>query len=137
MEKKFLKLLPLPILIFISLTSLASPTVAQPGDIAKSWAEAAKNRNGKAQYQLMCPVLQKKYYKELTGLNWVTGVSSPQIASYKVLKLQMKQDRATYIIRYELATNNKKLGSVTDRIRILNGCIDHFILLSPAAERPE
>lgn len=53
-------------------------------EVAEKWAEAVKNRDGRAQYELMTPALQKRVYDEFSGLNWVTGTSSPWVERYSV-----------------------------------------------------
>ncbi|MET0017557.1 hypothetical protein [Oscillibacter sp.] len=64
------------------------PTVSQPAsqsstiEIANTWAEAVKNRDGKAQYDLMTSALQKSVHDQFSGLNWVTGTSSPWVERY-------------------------------------------------------
>ncbi len=51
-------------------------------EIANKWAEAVKNRDGKAQYDLMTSALQKSVHDQFSGLNWVTGTSSPWVERY-------------------------------------------------------
>ncbi|WP_312094909.1 M56 family metallopeptidase [Aminipila sp.] len=50
--------------------------------MACQWAEAVKSRDGKAQYALMSPKLQKKVYKDYQERNWITGQSSPWVDGY-------------------------------------------------------
>lgn len=56
-------------------------------EAVKMYAEAAKNRNGVIQYALLSDVLRAEKYNDYSGLNFVTGVSSPWIDSYNVTKI--------------------------------------------------
>lgn len=66
----------------------SQPAASEPAapssvvELADKWAEAVKNRDGKAQYELMTPALQKSVHDEFSGLNWVTGTSSPWVERY-------------------------------------------------------
>lgn len=66
----------------------ASPAPSHTADDAlatvQTWAEAVKNRDGKAQYALYTKDYQKEVYDELNGLNWVTGTSSPWVDAWVV-----------------------------------------------------
>jgi beta-lactamase regulating signal transducer with metallopeptidase domain len=53
-------------------------------DMANQWGEAVQNRDGKAQYDLMSPELQKRVYEGYQERNWVTGQSSPWVDGYTV-----------------------------------------------------
>jgi len=70
----------------------AQSTVSQPAsqssaiEIANTWAEAIKNRDGKAQYDLMTSALQESVHDQFSGLNWVTGTSSPWVERYSTQK---------------------------------------------------
>lgn len=67
-----------------SAQSAVSQPASQSGaiEIANKWAEAVKNRDGKAQYDLMTSALQKSVHDQFSGLNWVTGTSSPWVERY-------------------------------------------------------
>lgn len=51
---------------------------------ANQWAEAVKNRDGKAQYNLMSQDLQKRVHNDFQERNWVTGQSSPWVDGFTV-----------------------------------------------------
>ncbi|MDP4109512.1 MAG: hypothetical protein Q8878_05715, partial [Bacillota bacterium] len=51
---------------------------------ARQWAEAVKTRDGKAQYDLMSPKLQKSRFADYQEQNWVTGQSSPWVDGYRI-----------------------------------------------------
>ncbi|CFX91711.1 Uncharacterized [Syntrophomonas zehnderi OL-4] len=52
--------------------------------IASQWAKAVKERNGRAQYELLSAELQSEYYDYYEAVGWVTGVSSPWKESYVI-----------------------------------------------------
>lgn len=108
----------------------------KPAEIVAAWATAAKSRDGKIQYALLCPDQQKKYRKTFENLNWVTGVSSPQIKSFKVSTLKQNDAFSEFNIRYEVGFNQHSAGFVVDRLRVADGCIARFKYLSPAGMRP-
>jgi hypothetical protein len=116
-----------------------------PKGVATAWAEAAKNRNGAVQYMLLCPELQKANLNTLEGLNWVTGVSSPQIKGYKISAPHQKDQNWEFDIQYQLAMSGKTVGVTNDHIQVTKvnpasgssqqWCIGKFNLLSPAQGR--
>lgn len=55
-----------------------------PGAAANAWAEARQTRNGAMEYALLDPGTREKQRKTFEELNWVTGVSSPWIAQYRI-----------------------------------------------------
>lgn len=69
--------------------------------IAGKWAEAVKNRDGKAQYDLMSPKCQSTVYDEYSSNHWSTGTSSPWVESYEV---SADQTGAAVIYRYATST---------------------------------
>lgn len=90
----------------------AQSTVSQPAsqsstiELANTWAEAVKNRDGKAQYDLMTSALQKSVHDQLSELNWVTGTSSPWVEQYST---QETDTGARVILEY--ASSNGSAGS--------------------------
>ena len=61
-----------------------------PEDAAKIWAEGLKARSAALQYAVMTDMLKEEYAKRLetTAPNWVTGLSSPWVDSYILVKLR-------------------------------------------------
>ncbi|PKM58257.1 MAG: hypothetical protein CVU98_01895 [Firmicutes bacterium HGW-Firmicutes-3] len=56
---------------------------------SEKWAEALKNRDGKARYEMMAPESKTDYYNSLVFINgeeypWVIGDSSPYVVSYEI-----------------------------------------------------
>ena len=80
-------------------------TRIQIQDIAEKWAEAVKNRDGKAQYALLSTELKKKVYVEYKDLHWVTGVSSPWVDGFTV-----KPGDKTAVISYMYMTSDGFAG---------------------------
>lgn len=74
--------------------------------VAEDWAKAVKDRDGKVQYALMTPELQKTVYDEFSGLNWSTGTSSPWVEDYTV----QKTDTGAEVV-FNYATSTGSAGS--------------------------
>lgn len=53
-------------------------------NLACQWAEAVKNRDGRAQYALLSSGQQKESYDGYVSFDWVTGASSPWVDDYTV-----------------------------------------------------
>jgi hypothetical protein len=113
---------------------------ATPEAVATTWAQAAKSRNGAVQYMLMCPNLQKANLATLKALNWVTGVSSPWISSYKIIS---QKNKLAFNIQYQFSAGGGKAGSSIDHIKMIKinqqadsdssqqWCVSQFDTLSP------
>jgi hypothetical protein len=74
-------------------------------DLANQWGEAVQNRDGKAQYDLMSPELQKRVYEGYQERNWVTGQSSPWVDGYTV-----KPGDNTAVVTYTYMTSTGFAG---------------------------
>lgn len=124
----------------ISLLVILIPSIAlatdDPAKVVEGWAKAAKERDGKKQYQLLCADQQDKTRATLESLNWVTGVSSPGIGKYKITKLTQKQDTTDFLVKYQIILQGKSVGTVSDQLQVKNGCISKFKYLSPTDEKP-
>jgi bla regulator protein BlaR1 len=70
-------------------------------ELAKTWAEAVKNRDGKEQYALYTANLQNDLTDVYEGLNWVTGTSSPWVESYTA---ELTKSGATVTFAYAAST---------------------------------
>jgi len=90
-----------------------------PKGVAAKWAEAVKNRNGAVQYMLECPELQKTTLNNFIELNWVTGVSSPWVASYTMTSQQTKNDIWNFTIRYKLTSSSPIDWANIDKISVV------------------
>jgi len=74
-------------------------------DLANQWGKAVQNRDGKAQYDLMSPELQKRVYEDYQNRNWVTGQSSPWVDGYTV-----KPGDHTAVVTYTYMTSTGFAG---------------------------
>ncbi len=65
-----------------------------PESAALTWARGLKERNAALQYAVMTRDLKTKYAADLekTFPNWVTGMSSPWVDSFKVLSIRETGD---------------------------------------------
>lgn len=73
--------------------------VCCPEDAVNTWAEGLRMRNAAIQFSVMTDKLKTEYLKQLenTFSNWVTGMSSPWIDSYKIIKTDKKSDKEQII----------------------------------------
>ena len=82
--------------------------VCKPEDAVNVWSEGLKMRTAAMQYCVMTNVLKKKYAAQLeeTAPNWVTGMSSPWIDSYKIIKKEDKtNEMIIYTVEFETVTS--------------------------------
>jgi hypothetical protein len=89
--------------------------VCDPESAATVWAEGLKLRNAAMQYSVMNSKLRTKYAAQLetTFPNWVTGVSSPFIERYEILKVTpLGETRAEIVLEFTTATST----GVADRL---------------------
>lgn len=66
-------------------------SIPSPKEVATTWAEGIKTRNGTMQYAVMSDQLKETFKQEQeTEGNpaWVTGVSSPYVTEYKVASVK-------------------------------------------------
>lgn len=69
--------------------------------LSARWATAAKNRDGKALYNLMNQDLKKQAYDTLSSHGWVIGQSSPWVDSYSI---ELGEDTSTLTYAYMTST---------------------------------
>lgn len=83
-----------------------------PGGAAGTWAEGLRLRSAALQYAVMSEELKRKYAADLeeTFPNWVTGVSSPWIASYQITGNSIDGDNWCYHIRFSTETSSGPAG---------------------------
>jgi len=81
---------------------------------ATVWAEGLKRRNAAMQYSVMNSELREEYAAQLETAfpNWVTGVSSPFIKSYEILKTTpLGNARAEIVLEFTTATSTGVAGA--------------------------
>jgi hypothetical protein len=72
------------------------------------WAEGLKRRNAAMQYSVMNSTLRTEYKAQLekTFPNWVTGISSPWVERYEVLRITpLSETRAEIALKFTTATS--------------------------------
>lgn len=87
-------------------------------EAAQTWAKGVKTRNGALQFAVLSPELQAKMKANYVERNWITGVSSPWVENYKIVR-QIQQGQGWEIeIEYQLMTSTGNAGTEIDRIRV-------------------
>lgn len=90
---------------------------------AQTWAQGVKQRNGALQYAVMTRQLKEAYASDLetTFPNWVTGISSPWVDSFKVLSIrETKDDVFTAKLQFVTATSTGPYESYNAVLTIVN-----------------
>lgn len=79
--------------------------VCTPEKAAEVWAKGLITRNAAMQYSVMSEKLKEEYEKQLEENfpNWVTGVSSPWVENYEIVKTE-STDKNTYIFHLRIFT---------------------------------
>lgn len=135
--KKLISKIIFPLLL---IPSIALATNNDPMQVVQAWAKAVKARDGKKQYQLLCPEQQAQNRASLESTNWVTGVSSPQIGEFKIEKMKeskmQKRPAVIFSVKYQIILSGHPVGTVSDRLQVKNGCIAQFNYLSPSNVYP-
>ncbi|MEA5000058.1 MAG: hypothetical protein VB087_11790 [Candidatus Limiplasma sp.] len=75
---------------------------------ATVWAEGLKLRNAAMQYSVMNSELRTEYAAQLksTFPNWVTGISSPFIENYEILRINPLSDtQSEIVLKFTTATS--------------------------------
>jgi hypothetical protein len=88
--------------------------VCDPEGAATVWAEGLKLRSAAMQYSVMNSGLRKEYAAQLetTFPNWVTGISSPFVERYEILKTTPQGDaRSEIALRFTTATSTGVAGT--------------------------
>lgn len=96
--------------------------VCKAEDAVNVWANGLKLRNGAMQYITMTELLKVKYEEELDKNfpNWVTGMSSPWIDSYKITKTEKSNDNTyIYYIIFSTATSTGPSGNYNAKITVI------------------
>ncbi|NLF26378.1 MAG: hypothetical protein GX592_00660 [Clostridiales bacterium] len=88
--------------------------VCDPEAAATVWAEGLRQRSAAMQYSVMDDDLRETYAADLdrTFPNWVTGVSSPWIERYEILRINPLGDSRFEIeLAFETATSTGPAGT--------------------------
>lgn len=84
-----------------------------PEQAARVWADGLKGRSAALQYAVMTKALKTEYAMQLekTFPNWVTGMSSPWVDSYEIVKAdQTDADTWKVVILFHLKTSTGPAG---------------------------
>lgn len=74
----------------------------------KLWAEALMKRNGAFRYAILTNDLKNQEYEKYSEMNWVIGVSSPWVVSYKISeKNKIDAKTSEYEIDYIMTDSSK------------------------------
>jgi len=85
-----------------------------PAEAADIWASGLKKRSAALQYSVMDARLQSEYARQLEteAPNWVTGVSSPWVESYRILETQSPDEDSRIVeLVFSTATSTGPAGS--------------------------
>lgn len=76
-----------------------------PEKTVEVWVNGLKMRNAAMQYSVMTQKLKDEYARQLeeTAPNWVTGLSSPWVESYKIIKAE-RLDESNYRFHVIIST---------------------------------
>ena len=88
---------------------------------ANVWASGLKKRSAALQYSVMTEKLKKNYEKELetTAPNWVTGVSSPWVESYRIVKTEApSRNQRTILLNFSTLTSTGPAGDYNAQLTI-------------------
>lgn len=89
--------------------------VCAPEDAARLWADGVAGRSAALQYAALSQRLKGEYAAQLeqTFPNWVTGVSSPWVEQYEIVKSDHpSHGHYTYQLRFFTATSSGPAGTL-------------------------
>lgn len=87
--------------------------VCTPDDAAEVWANGLKTRSAALQYSVLGTELKQEYAKQLDKNfpNWVTGMSSPWVASSKIVSISATgTDQYAIQLAFSTATSTGPAG---------------------------
>lgn len=77
-----------------------------PEQAVRTWAEARRTRNGAMEFAVLDPATRDRQLATFEELNWVTGVSSPWIARYRIGKGVKQADGGIrYPVQFDYRTS--------------------------------
>lgn len=87
--------------------------VCSPAKAAQVWASGLMQRSAALQYAVLTQALQNEYAKQLekSAPNWVTGISSPWVESFKIIRSDRPTDkRYVFEIRFSTLASTGPTG---------------------------
>lgn len=106
-------------LLIVAMDSIG---VCTPEDAAKVWSNGLKMRSGAMQYSVMTKKLKNEYKEDLEKSfpNWVTGVSSPWINSFKITKMDKYNDsKYIYTVVFYTKTSTGAAGEYIAKLTVI------------------
>ncbi len=87
------------------MSAMENVGVCKPEEAVNIWSNGLKMRSAAMQYSVMTNKLKKEYVTQLEEnfSNWVTGMSSPWVDSFKIVKFEKLNDN-TYTFNVVLYT---------------------------------
>ncbi|OQB15291.1 MAG: hypothetical protein BWY15_00662 [Firmicutes bacterium ADurb.Bin193] len=76
------------------ISAISEVGVCRPEKAIEVWAEGLKTRSAALQYAVMTEALKDEYAMQLEKIfpNWVTGISSPWVSGYEIIKTEKTED---------------------------------------------
>lgn len=96
--------------------------VCKPEDAANIWSNGLKMRSAAMQYSVMNNKLKVEYKNQLEESfpNWVTGMSSPWVDSYKITKIENPNDiTCIFNITYSTKTSTGPAGDYNAKLTVI------------------
>jgi hypothetical protein len=87
------------------------------------WSNGLKMRSAAMQYSVMTKELKTQYKAELekTFPNWVTGISSPWVDSFKIIEFTKKNDNTyTFHITFTTKTSTGPAGNYNAILNVIH-----------------
>lgn len=105
-----------------------------PGDAAEVWASGLKKRSAALQYAVMDARLKTEYARQLesTAPNWVTGISSPWVDSYRIVRTECPDaDSRVIEMLFSTATSTGPAGDYRAVLHLArDGCFWRITAIS-------
>lgn len=98
--------------------------VCTPEQAAEVWARGLKERSAALQYAVMNESIKSQYAQQLekNAPNWVTGVSSPWVDNFRIVRSESKSEHEQVIeILFNTATST---GPANSYKAMLNICLE-------------
>lgn len=85
-----------------------------PEKTAQLYAQSLMKRNGALEYSLYSDKMKKSEYKRLYDLNFISGVSSPWVESYRITDVKKNSD-GSYTVKLRLRMQTSAGGFDEDK----------------------
>jgi hypothetical protein len=86
--------------------------VQDPKQAVELWILGVNNRSGAVQFAMLSPSLQQQTRKQFEQRGWVTGVSSPWLDNFRVVKVKkISASKIQYTVVYDLLSSYANFGN--------------------------